>query len=31
VQRVGETRDLIDGFTWLETFADRISADGLDT
>jgi len=30
VQRVGETRGLVDGFTWLEAFADRIAADGLE-
>jgi hypothetical protein len=31
VQRVGENRRLIEGFSWLEAFADRITADGLDT
>lgn len=31
VQRVGENRQLVEGFSWLEAFADRISADRLNT
>ncbi len=27
---VGDSRELVDGHTWLEAFADRISEDGLD-
>ncbi len=27
--RIGEQRELVDGFTWLEGFADRVAADGL--
>jgi hypothetical protein len=30
-RQIGDDRELVDGFTWLEAFADRISEDGLDT
>jgi hypothetical protein len=29
-RQVGDTRELIDGHTWLEAFADRITEDGLE-
>ncbi|WP_019873696.1 hypothetical protein [Sporichthya polymorpha] len=30
-RQVGDSRELVDGLTWLEAFADRISEDGLTT